>query len=142
MDLVFICRDALASSLLSNLLLAMEAQKAGKKVAVLFTQEALAAVSSGAFLWPHGLQGQPTRLTMADAAKAMDIPTMMRGEGRQVNAAAMVDKARQAGVPLFACPAWTQLLGLKGKLPPGVAEMDLATALKTLGEAKQVIGSF
>lgn len=142
MDLVFICRDALASSLLSNLLLATEAQKAGKKVAVLFTQEALAAVSGGAFLWPQGLQGQPTRLTMADNAKAMDIPIMLRGEGRQVNAAAMVDKARQAGVPMFACPAWTQLLSLKGKLPPGVAEMDLATALKTLGEARTVIGSF
>jgi peroxiredoxin family protein len=142
MDLVFICRDALASSLLGNLVLAMEAQKAGSKVAVLFTQEALNALDGGAFLWPQGLQGQRTRLTMATNAPAMDIPVMMRGEGRQVNALDMVEKARQAGVPMYACPVWSQLLDLKGRLPTGVAEMDLPTALKTLGEAKRVIGSF
>jgi len=142
MDMLFICRDALASSLLGNLLLAMEAHKAGSKVAVLFTQEALAALDGGAFLWPQGLQGQPTRLAMADNAPAMDIPVMVRGEGRQVNALGMVEKAHQAGVAMYACPAWSQLLGLKGKLPQGVAEMDLATAIKTLSETKQVVGSF
>ena len=142
MDVILICRDALASSLLGNLLLAVEAHKAGNKVAVLFTEEALAALSTGAFLWPQALQGQPIRLAMADNASALDIPIMLRGEGRQVNALGMVEKAHQAGVPMYACPTWSQLLGVKGKLPEGVAEMDLPTALKTLGDAKQVIGSF
>jgi hypothetical protein len=42
---------------------------------------------------------------------------------------------------MYACPQWSQLLNLKGKLPPGLAEMDLATALNTLAEANQIIGT-
>ena len=142
MDLVFICRDALASSLLSNLVMAMEARKAGAQVAVLFTQEALSALAGGVFLWPRELQGQELRLRMADNAPALGVPLMLRGEGRQVNAHGLVQKAVEAGVPLYACPVWTTLLGLKDNLPQGVKEMDLATAMKTLREAKRVIGSF
>ena len=142
MDILLICRDALASSLLGNLLMAVEAHKAGKKIAVMFTEEALAALSTGAFLWPQALQAQPIRLAMANNASDLDIPIMLRGEGRQVNALGMVEKARQAGVPMYACPTWSQLLDVKGKLPEGIDEMDLPTALKTLGEAKQVIGRF
>ncbi len=141
MDLLLICRDALASSLLGNLLAAIGARKAGKDVAVLFTQEALAALAGGVFLWPPGLQGQQIRLAMVGNAQAMDIPVMLRGEGRQVDASAMVEKAKQAGVPVYACPTWSQLLNVKGKLPSGVTEIDPATALKTLAEAKQVVGS-
>ncbi|MDP7239948.1 MAG: hypothetical protein QGI79_07285 [Dehalococcoidia bacterium] len=142
MDMVFICRDALANSLLSNILLAMEAQKAGKTTAVLFTEEALNALDGGVFLWPQGLQGQRTRLIMAGNAVGMDIPVMLKGQGRQVNAQGMVEKAREAGVAMYACPTWTKLLSMSGNLPAGIAEMDLDTALKTLGQAKQVIGSF
>lgn len=142
MDFIFICRDALASSLLSNLITAIEAHRGGKKVAVLFTQEALCALSTGTFLWPKGLQGQRTRLTMADNASSLDIPVMLRGEGRQVNAMGMIDKALQAGVPMYACPLWSRLLDVKGMLPEGIAEMDLETAIKALSEAKQIIGSF
>jgi peroxiredoxin family protein len=141
MDLVLICRDASASSLLGNLLVAMEARKAEQEVAVLFTQEALAALAGGVVLWPPGLQGQQIRLAMVAGAQAMEIPVMLRGEGRQVDAAAMVEKAKQAGVPMYACPTWSQLLNTKGKLPAGIAEMDTATALKTLAAAKRVIGS-
>lgn len=142
MDLVFICRDALASSLLGNILLAQEAYKSGMKVAILFTEEALAALSMGIFMWPKDLQGQSTRLTMANNAPAMDVPVMLKGQGKQVDVMGMFQKAINAGVDMYACPIWSQLLGLKGKLPQGVAEMDLATMLKTLGEAKKVIGSF
>jgi len=141
MDLVLICRDALASSLLGNVLVAIEARKAGSEVAVLFTQEALAALAGGVFLWPPALQGQQIRLAMVSNAQAMEIPVMLRGEGRQIDALAMVEKAKQAGVPMYACPTWSRLLNVKGKLPPGIAEIDTATALKTLAEAKRVIGS-
>lgn len=141
MDVLLICRDALASSLVGNLLVAIEASRAGKKVAVLFTQEALAALAGGVFLWPPGLQGQQTRLAMVANAEAMELPVMLRGEGRQPDAPAMVEKAKQAGVALYACPAWTQLLNLRGKLPPGIAEIDTATALEAIAGAKRVIGA-
>lgn len=142
MDLLFICRDASASSLLSNLAVAIEAKKAGKEVGVLFTQEALAALAGGVFLWPVGLQGQELRLAMADNGRQMGFPLLGRGEGRQLHAAAFMDMAREAGVAMFACPLWSGLLGAREKLPPGVKAIDLPAALNALSGAKRVIGSF
>ncbi len=143
MDILLICRDALASSLIGNLLVAMEAKKAGTQVGVLFTGEALAAVVGGTFSWPRELQGQELRFKMTDIAAGMGLPTTGgRGDGRQIDVRKVVGKAKEAGVPMFGCPVWVGLLGLKGKLPDGINEIDVPTALKTLKEAKEVIGSF
>jgi len=142
MDLLLICRDALASSLIGNLLVAMEAKKAGSEVAVLFTQEALAAVAGGTFSWPRELSGQEFRLRMADSGSAMGLPLMGRGEGRQLDPRKMVAKAREAGVPMYACPIWTGLLGLRDKLPEGVQAPEPTEVFKMLSEARTIIGSF
>jgi predicted peroxiredoxin len=144
MDMLFICRDALASSLISNLLLAIEAKRAGVDVGVVFTQEALQAVAGGNFNWPSELTGQETRYKVTDNAAAMglNLPTMGgRGEGRQIDVPKIIPMAKEAGVPMFACPLWEGLLGLKGKLPEGVKEMDVAAILSALREAKTIIGS-
>ena len=50
MDILFICKDASASSLAANLLWAMQARDTGSSVAVLFSSEALAAFQNGTFL--------------------------------------------------------------------------------------------
>jgi peroxiredoxin family protein len=142
MDLLLICRDAVASSLLSNLILAIEAHKSGKEVVILFTQEALSALINGTFLWPKGLHGQRTRLTMADNASDFNIPVMLRGEGRQINAMGIIENAIKIGIPMYACPLWAKLLDLKGKLPEGIKEMDFETAINALFNAKKIIGSF
>ena len=141
MDMLLILRDALASSLVGGLLVALKAKEAGQKVAVLFTQEALAALVQGSFEWPRELSGQEMRLGLADRAKAAGIPVLGRGEGRQIDAKGLVSQAHEAGVALYACPVWSSLLGLEDKLPDGVQALDTAAALRLIQDAKQVIGS-
>ncbi len=142
MKLVFICKDGHANSLLSNLVMAMEAKKGGADVGVMFTEEALAALTVGTFLWPVGLHGSAIRWTAADAAKAMGLPIMGRGQGRQIDAVNIVGQAEKAGLAMFACPLWTKLLNVGDKLPKGIKQIDMPAALKKLSEANQVIGNF
>lgn len=141
MDLLLVCKDASASSLVANLLWAMQARRAGVDAAVLFSSEALAGFNSGTFLWPRELMLQDARLAMADGAKAQDLPIMLRGEGRQLDFHGVFARAQQSGLPMYADPIWTDLLALRGKLPAGIVELDVAAGLKVLQEAKTVIGS-
>ncbi len=141
MDLLLILRDALASSLVGGLLTALHARKAGQEVAVVFTQEALAAVVRGSFAWPRELAGQATRLLLADRAVAAGLPVLGRGEGRQLDAKALIARAREAGVTLYACPVWAGLLGLEGELPPGLIATDTPGFLALVRDAKRVVGS-
>jgi peroxiredoxin family protein len=129
--------------MISNLGVAMEAKKNGANVGVIFTQEALAALcNEGTFTWSPQLTGQAFRLTMADNAAAMGIPTRGgRGEGRQIDVRQLIEKAKEEGVPMYACPAWAGLMGLKEKLPAGIREIDLASVIKAITEAKTVIGT-
>jgi peroxiredoxin family protein len=141
MDLLLILRDALGSSLVSSLVAAMDASKAGRKVAVLVTQEALAALALGSFDWPRELSGQEMRLTIAKQGAGMGLPVSGRGEGRQLDAKGLVAQAQQAGVILYACPTWSTLLGLEGKLPDGLRPLDSGAVLGLIQDAKQVVGT-
>ena len=141
MDLLLILRDALASSVVGGLLLAMEARKTGRRVGVLVTQEALAALARGSFGWPRELAGQQMRLAMADRAAEADVPLSGRGEGRQIDAKALVARAHEAGVVLYACPIWSSLLGLEGKLPDGLVSLDAAALCGLIQDAKRVVGT-
>ena len=141
MDLVIIVRDALASSVIGSLLLAVEAKKAEQTVGVVFTQEALAALAQGSFAWPRELTGQAMRLTLADRGAALGVPLLARGEGRQLDAKAMVAKTAEAGVTLYACPLWSSLLGLDGRLPTGLQAIETVDLLALVRDARQVIGT-
>lgn len=141
MDLVLILRDALASSLVGNLLTAMDAKQAGQEVGVVFTQEALAAAAKGSFEWPRELSGQETRLVMAKHAAEMDIPILGRGEGKQIDAKALISNAREAGVALYACPTWTSLLGLTDDLPHDLKALDTQGFQALVRDAETVLGA-
>ena len=142
MDMLFILRDALASSLIGGLLTALSASKAGLTVGVLITQEALAAIAFGSFEWPRELSGQEMRLAMADRAASVGVPVSGgRGEGRQLDAKALVARAQEAGVVLYACPIWSSLLGLEGALPHGIRALDTAAFVGLLRDAKKVVGT-
>ncbi len=141
MDLLLIVRDALASSVAGSLLVALEASAAGQKVAVLFTQEALAALARGTLGWPRELDGQRMRLLLADRGKASGLPLGGRGEGRRLDAKALLERAREAGVALYACPLWASLLDLEGELPAVLERIDRPALLALLGRARSVIGS-
>lgn len=141
MDIVFIVRDASASSVIGNLLLAVEAHRAGRKTAVLFTQEALAALARGSFAWPRELSGQQMRLMLSDHGSKLGVPVAGRGEGRQLDPRAMITRVAEAGVALYACAFWTDLLGLKDGLPTGLIALDSLQTLQLVADAKTVIGS-
>lgn len=141
MDLLVILRDALASSVIGGLALAMEATKAGQQVGVLFTQEALAAIARGALQWPRELSGQEARLLMADSGAEMGLPLLARGEGRQLDAKGMLSRAQQAGVALYACPIWSALLALTDDLPRGLQRVEAEALPAMIQGAKRVVGA-
>ncbi len=141
MDLLLIVRDALASSLLGSLLLAMEARAQGCTAGVLFTQDALAALARGTFEWPRELDGQALRLALTDRGAAAGLPVLGRGEGRQLDVKGLVSKAAETGVVLYACPIWMSLLGLEGMLPAGLQTPDRRAVLDLVRDAKRVVGT-
>lgn len=141
MDVLFIVRDASASSLVGTILTALQAQQAGRTVSVLITQDALAALARGTFAWPRELSGQTARLTLADRGAAMGVPLLGRGEGRQLDPKGLVTRARDAGIPLYACPVWSSLLGLDGAPPAGLQAVASGTLAELLCSARQVVGS-
>jgi predicted peroxiredoxin len=141
MDLLLILRDALGSSLVGSLLLALNARKAGRQVGVLITQEALAALARGSFAWPRELSGQELRRKLADRGAELGAPVLGRGDGRQLDVKGLVERAREAGVELYACPIWSSLLDLTGELPEGIRELDAADVADLVQDAKQVVGT-
>jgi hypothetical protein len=141
MDLVLICRDGRADSFISNLLLAIEARKAGLQVAVLLSGEALAALSEGIFIWARQLTSADVRLRMAGVAASLGIPVTGSGVGRIVDTKQVIAEARKAGVRLVAGYPWPELLEVADMLPDGVVKADAASVLAMLREAKTIVGS-
>ncbi|MDY6833195.1 MAG: hypothetical protein SVY53_00115 [Chloroflexota bacterium] len=141
MDLLFICKDALANSIVDNLITAMEAKNEGSDVGVLFTQAALVALTGETIEWSPALTGQYIRLKMAKAGATFELPIAGSGQGVQIDTRQLVVKAKEKGISMYASPTWTKLAGLEGQLPTELTEIDSATVLKTIREAKTVIGS-
>ncbi len=140
MDLLFILRDAVASSAVGTLGAAMDARSAGKDVAVLVTQEALAALAGGTFEWPRLLAGQKMRVALAEAAKELDYPVFARGIRRQLDPCAMVTQALEAGVRVYACPLWSTLLRIEDSPPEGLESIDRKELVNLFIEARRVVG--
>jgi len=81
------------------------------------------------------------RYALADRGKALGLPVAGRSESRQLDVRALIARAREKGVALYACPWWSGLLGLGEQAPPGFRTMDRKGALALLREARRVIGS-
>ncbi len=141
MDLLIILRDALGSSVMGGLLTAIDAKKAGLDVAVLATQEALAALASGTFAWPRELAPQRVRFAMCDRAAKLGVPVAGSGQGKQLDVRGTVRLARENAVAIHACPIWSALLGLDGALPEGLVALERSALPAFLTSAKQVIGA-
>lgn len=141
MDVLFICRDALENSMVSNLAIAMEMKKSGTDVGVLFTQEALAALTGQTADWSPLLRDRDTRTTIAKGATRLGIPWSAK-DPRWTRPGQVLTAAKAAGVSLLACPLWTEMLEARGKLPPEIGYLELPAALQAIRETKVVIGSF
>ena len=140
MDVVLIVRDALASSLIGTVLTARAAREAGRSVAMLVTGEALAALADGSFSWPRELSGQAMRLALADRGKALGLPLTAKGEARALDPKALLAESLAAGVVAYACPIWSELLGITAP-PAGLTALDRPGLTRLLGETGKVVGS-
>lgn len=141
MDVLFILRDALGSSIVGGFAAATAAAGAGRKVGVLVTQEALAGLTVGSLRWPRELSGQDMRFLLADRAGSVGLPVLGKGEARQLDVKAVVAQACEAGVSVYACPIWSSLLNLDGKLPRGFQTIDAGKLVDCVLGAKQVVGT-
>lgn len=141
MDLLLIQRDALASSLVGNMLLAKTMCEAGHSVAILFTQEALAALLQGSLEWPRELSGQEMRLRLADRAKEAGLPVAGRGEGRRVDVLGLLGLAKESGVRFYACPIWSPLIASSEVPPEGFEALDGVGLTDMIMNSRRVIGT-
>jgi peroxiredoxin family protein len=101
----------------------------GVDVAVLFVQEALVALAEGKF-GPSPLMARYAE-TMIENQKKLGMPT---------DPMENLNRAKSAGVPIYACGGWAAILGVRDQLP---AEMEVIPLLpditKLFTEAKKVI---
>ena len=141
MDLIFICRDALENSVISNIGFALEARKAGMDVGVLFTEEALLAMAGESFRWSDLFQGRDTRARISKNATSMGIEVANQKDSRWTDLTRLLCLAREKGVRLFACPLWVQILDVKQEISSRLELLEMETIIQELTKAK-IIGGF
>jgi peroxiredoxin family protein len=142
MDMILICRDAVEDSVIGNVAMTMAAKKEGQDVGIIFTEEALAALAGESFGWSPLFQNRDARIKISRNATAMGIEVADARDNRWTDLSRLLKAAKEAGVRLMACPLWSQILDVDGKLPPEITAIDSATMLKELKEAKIIIGGF
>ena len=142
MDMILICRDAVEDSVIGNVAVATEAKKAGQDVGILFTQEALAALAGEAFGWSPLFRNRDARIKISANATVMGLEIADVKEKRSTDLFRLLKSVNEVGIKLMACPIWSRLLNVDGKLPQEIKSMDTSIMLKMLHEAKIVIGGF
>ena len=144
MELMFISRDAREDSLLGTVMMAMEARKAGADVGILFTGEAIAALSGRSFNWSPLLEDRESRMGISRTAKELGYPLASPRDrrGRWTKPLQLLPAASEAGVRLLACPLWSKLLDAGEKLPEELEQIEVESLVRELRQAQKVIGSF
>ena len=101
----------------------------GVDVAIFFQGEAIAALAEGKFDWSPPLAKYAT--TLEGNLKKMGLPTEL---------ADYLKICKDAGVALYGSGGWSDLLGVRGKLPPEIQILEIPEAEKLMAEAKNIIG--
>lgn len=142
MDVFLICRDALENSLIANVALAMDVRRRGHRAAILFTEEALAALAGQSFGWAPLFRSREARITIARGAARLGVPAAAERDDRWTDTTRLVEAAREAGIELYACPVWSRILGIADALPDGLTPLPDVPALERAMAGRQVIGGF
>ena len=117
------------NSLVTGLFYALQLKGLGVDVAVVFDQAAVAALAQRKFDVAPPLAKYATTI-MANVKKM----------GYSVDAMDYVKQCKAAGVPMYACEAWCEFLGVRGKLPPEIEVKGIAWDMKLVAESKRIIG--
>ena len=128
--------------MLGTVVMALEARKAGAEVGVLFTGEAIAALSGRSFAWSPLLEDWETRMRISRTAKEMGYPLANPKDARWTKPLQLLPAASEAGVRLLACPIWSKLLNIEEQLPGELERLDTSSLIAELRQTPKVIGSF
>ena len=140
-ETLFICKDGTEDAVLGNVALAKACQEAGRNTAVIFTSEALAAVSGGAFAWSRIFAGRDARITISKNAQAQGLPLAAERDSRWTDVRRFIRESASAGLSLWACPVWSVLLGIE-EAPAGLSQISKANLVEALTSAKTVVGGY
>lgn len=140
MKAVFICRQGTEDAVVGNVALAKAWREGGQEAAVLFTGKALAALTSGPVQWSPLFQGRAARMTISHNAESMGLPLADPRDGRWTDVRRLLKEAASMGVPLWACPIWSKLLGIQAP-PEGLEAISRERLLEELA-ARTVVGGY
>lgn len=127
-ETLILCDQGASNTIGSSLSVATMLKGEGVDVAVLFAMEALIAFAERRFGLPPLMATYAE--TMIENAKKMGMP---------IDTMEMLNMAKGAGVPVYACGGWTDMLGVRDKLPPEMEVVEMADTVKLMAEAKKVI---
>ena len=136
-----ICKEGTEDSVVGNVALAKACRAAGRDAAVLFTGEALAAISRGPFAWSRLFAGRDTRMAISKNAQAQGLPLGAERDSRWTDIRRFLRETAGDGVPLLACPIWSGLLGMEDA-PEGLRQISNEELVEALSSAGVVVGSY
>jgi predicted peroxiredoxin len=128
-DMVFWQSSGYINSFNTALAVVTELKKQGTDVAVVFDEAAIRALAEGNF--------SPSP-EVADMFST--IGENVQKTGWPMDPMDYVKHAESAGVKMYACGAWCDFLGVRGKLPAQVQVLEVPDVVKLLGEAKRIAG--
>jgi len=140
-DVLLICRQGTEDSVTGNVALAKALRESGQEAAVLFTGEALAALSRGPFVWSPLFANREARITISRNAQANGLPLASERDPRWTDVRRLLSETANDGVALLACPIWMDLLGLESA-PHGLRKITRQELVEILGSARAVIGGY
>lgn len=142
MENLFICRDALYDSLISNIALAISVRKTGKAVGMLFTGDALYGLCNGVIKYPDSLSGVEVKKAISAGSDQLGLSLHTPRDPKGISIRPLLLQAKEAGVLLYACPIWTNLLKLSGKLPEELSQISMEKLLDEINSPAKVIGGW
>ena len=144
MDLLIIIKDGLENSILTNLLLSMDWKKAGCQVGILFTEESLPVLAGDGFTWSALLRDRASRARIGRVSSEQGVPVYehLTRKYLHVDTRKLLGTAKEAGVDMYACPIWTEFLGLEDELPSELERPSKEKVLEMVQKATRILGNF
>jgi peroxiredoxin family protein len=127
--------------MISNLTIAMSFCKSGKTVGVVFTGDALLGLCNGIVRYPTSLSGVEVRKTISSGADQLGLSLHPARDPKGINIRPLLLQAKESGVRLYACPVWSSLLKLSGKLPQELSSIAMDKLLDEIDSSAKIIGA-
>jgi peroxiredoxin family protein len=129
MDLLVDVHSGETDTLIPNLVMALMLKAQGVDVSVFLEWRALAAFVEKEFNYSSPVAKYAAIID--ENAKKMGLP---------IDPVALLQAAKAAGIPIYACAVEAALCGVREKVPPEIELLEMADLTKPIVEAKKIIG--